>query len=138
MRNKSQRVHLKSNSEENGDISSFNGAENVKTEMFSDSIQEPKSFERSNSTVPKKRKLENGISSNRLTGNSNEAVHIESSSPTSPHGESDIHDPESPDESQYGNENGFDDAVESSYEDTENYYHKDELEEEEEKLLSRN
>ena len=125
---------MKNNSEENGEISAFNRAENVKTEIFSDSIQEPKSFERS-STVPKKRKLENGTPSNRLTGNSNEQLHIASSSPTSLHGESDIHDPESPDELQYGNENGFDEPVESSYEDAENYYQKDELEEEEETMI---
>ena len=137
MRNKSQRVHTKSNLEENGEISAFNGAENVKTEIFSDSIQEQKSFERTG-TVPKKRKIENGISANRLTGDSNEQVHIESSSPTSLHGESDIHDPESPDELQYGNENGFDEPVESSYEDTENYYQKDELDEEEETMITRN
>ena len=137
MRNKSQRVYTKSNLEENVEISAFNGAENVKTEIFSDGIQEPKPFERI-STVPKKRKLENGTSSNRLTGNSNEQAHIESSSPTSLHGESDIHDPESPDELQYGNENGFDDPVESSYEDTENYYQKDELDEEEENMITRN
>ena len=137
MRNKSQRVYTKSNLEENVEISAFNGAENVKTEIFSDGIQEAKPFERS-STVPKKRKLENGTSSNRLTGNSNEQAHIESSSPTSLHGESDIHDPESPDELQYGNENGFDEPVESSYEDTENYYQKDELEEEEDNMITRN
>ena len=136
MRNKSQRVYTKSNLEENVEISAFNGAENVKTEIFSDGIQEPKPFERS-STVPKKRKLENGTSSNRLTGNSNEQAHIESSSPTSLHGESDIHDPESPDELQYGNDNGFDEPVESSYEDTENYDQRDDLEEEEENMITR-
>ena len=107
-----------------------NGSQNGKSGLYCNTIQEPKSFDRTINT-PKKRKLdsEHGVS-HKTARTSNEGVEV-NASPLSLHGESDVPEQDSPSEGPYVNENSLDEAEDGDFEDNEKFFEKDDIDDEE-------
>jgi hypothetical protein len=106
-----------------------NGSPNAKSGSYCNNIQEPKSFERIINS-PKKRKLdsEHGVS-HKTSRTSNEGVEV-NSSPISLHGESDVHEQDSPCDGPYVNENSLDEVADGSFEENEKFFEKDDIDDE--------
>ena len=114
---------------ENGMVYS-NGTASRKSQLFPGGIEDAKSFERS-ITVPKKRKVEAELGShNKAVRTSNESVDGNQRTSTMQE-ESDIPEEDSPGDGLYVNENSLEEPAENgSYEGNEQFYEKDELEDE--------
>ena len=119
----------KPNNLENG-MTFTNGTQTVKSQTFSGSNLDIKNFERS-ITVPKKRKLDSDqLGQNKAIRTSNEGIEG-SQRPNLIQEESDVADHDSPANGLYVNENSLEEqAEEGSVEDNEQFYEKDELDDE--------
>ena len=119
----------KPNNLENG-MNFTNGTQSVKSKTFSGSNLDIQNFERS-ITVPKKRKLDSDqLGPNKAVRTSNEGIEG-SQRPNLIQEESDVADHDSPGNGLYVNENSLEEpAEEGSVEDNEQFYEKDELDDE--------